>query len=104
MLDSLLLNISLNKQTCIQVTYPTRTEKGHPSRTPAATPRMAKGGESWNHPVMATSVVYMQKEDGKNAKRGKKSRTGKNKGFVRKTIQHEHVHTYPEDLLDERGF
>lgn len=70
MLDSLLLNISLNKQTCIQVTYPTRTEKGHPSRTPAATPRMANGGESWNHPVMATSVVYMQKEDGKNAKGG----------------------------------
>lgn len=28
---------------------------------------MANGGESWNQPVIATSVVYMQKEEGKNA-------------------------------------
>lgn len=35
--------------------------------TPAATPMMANGVESWNHPVMATSVVYMQKEEGRNA-------------------------------------
>ncbi len=34
---------------------------------PAATPIMANGDESWNQPVMATSVVYMQKEDGRNA-------------------------------------
>ena len=34
---------------------------------PAATPRMANGGKSWNQPVMATKVVYMQKEEGRNA-------------------------------------
>lgn len=28
---------------------------------------MANGGESWNQPVMATSVVYMQKDEGRNA-------------------------------------
>lgn len=54
-------------QIYIYVTYPTRAENGHPTRAPAATPRMANGGESWNHPVIATSVVYMQKEEGKNA-------------------------------------
>lgn len=39
--------------------------------TPPATPIMANGVESWNHPVMATSVVYMQKEEGRNAERKK---------------------------------
>lgn len=34
---------------------------------PAATPTMANGAESWNHPVMATSVVYIQKEEGRKA-------------------------------------
>lgn len=36
---------------------------------PAATPRTANGVESWNHPVMAISVVYMQKEEGRNAEK-----------------------------------
>lgn len=34
---------------------------------PAATPMMANGVESWNQPVMATSVVYIQKEEGRKA-------------------------------------
>lgn len=34
---------------------------------PAATPMMANGVESWNQPVMATRVVYMQKDEGRNA-------------------------------------
>ena len=34
---------------------------------PAATPIMANGGESWNQPVMATSVEYIQNVEGRNA-------------------------------------
>lgn len=34
---------------------------------PAATPMMANGVESWNQPVMATSVVYIQKDEGRKA-------------------------------------
>lgn len=47
--------------------YPIRTENGHPTMAPAATPVMAKGVESWNHPVIATNVVYIQKEEGRKA-------------------------------------
>lgn len=47
--------------------YPIKAENGHPTMAPAATPIIANGVESWNHPVMATSVVYIQKEEGRNA-------------------------------------
>lgn len=36
----------ITKRLRLKVTYPTRTENGHPTRAPAATPRMANGGES----------------------------------------------------------
>lgn len=49
--------------------YPIKTENGHPMIAPAATPKIANGVESWNHPVMAISVVYMQKEEGRNAEK-----------------------------------
>lgn len=54
--------------------YPIRAENGHPTMTPAATPIMANGVESWNHPVMATSVVYMQKEEGRKAEEKEQKR------------------------------
>ena len=49
------------------ISYPIRAENGQPTIAPAATPMTANGIESWNHPVMATNVVYMQKEEGRNA-------------------------------------
>lgn len=50
---------------------------------PAATPITANGVESWNQPVMATIVVHMQKEDGKNAEE-KTHKYPKNLAFKKK--------------------
>lgn len=47
--------------------YPIKAENGQPTIPPAATPITASGMESWNHPVMAIRVVYMQKEEGRKA-------------------------------------
>ena len=49
------------------MSYPIRAENGQPTIAPAATPMTANGMESWNQPVIATIVVYMQKEEGRNA-------------------------------------
>lgn len=55
------------------IIYPIRAEKGHPTMAPAATPKIAKGGESWNHPVIAIRVVYIQKDDGRKAEEKEKN-------------------------------
>lgn len=60
-------NILLTKTHFSLWNYPIRAENGHPTMAPAATPMMANGVESWNQPVMATRVVYMQKDEGRNA-------------------------------------
>jgi hypothetical protein len=54
------------------VSYPRAALNGHPKMAPAATPSTAMGVLSIYHPVMAISVVYMQKLLGRNAARVKK--------------------------------
>lgn len=61
----------------VHAPHPIRAENGHPTMAPAATPSTASGVESWNHPVMAISVVYMQKEEGRNAEGRQRSSRGK---------------------------
>lgn len=48
-------------------THPSRALKGQPTTAPAATPSMARLGRPWNQPVIATTVLYMQKVLGRNA-------------------------------------
>lgn len=61
---------------------------------PAATPMMANGVESWNQPVMATSVVYIQKDEGRKAVENEIN-------FNQKKTKHKHknVPTIPTALM-----
>ena len=62
---------------------------------PAATPMMANGVESWNQPVMATRVVYMQKDEGRNAEERERERKREEKkrrmGHKKKDLWQKHA-------------